>query len=86
MNRPSLPVTPFGVNLTDPMLNFGWSVTFTPAAGLPLNSTVPDTGTVRGAEMPRPAPDRRRAYEGDEHDAASRSPITSPPLRLPSAL
>src|SRR5262245_12491914 len=52
VNRPSLPVTPFGVNLTDPMSNFGWSVTFTPSTGLPLNSTVPDVGTVPGAEMP----------------------------------
>src|SRR5688572_30790575 len=31
--RPSLPVSPFGVNC---MLNLGWRVTFTPAAGLPL--------------------------------------------------
>src|SRR5262249_43748527 len=30
--------------------------TFTPAAGFPLNSTVPDVGTVRGAEMPSPHP------------------------------
>src|SRR5262249_29954410 len=50
-NRPSLPVTPFGVNI---MSNFGWNVTFTPSAGLPLNSTVPDVGTVRGAEMAPP--------------------------------
>src|SRR5262245_60398188 len=57
-NSPPPSVSPEGVNLTLPTSNCGWNVTRMPAVGRPLYSTLPLTGAVLGAEMPRWHPAR----------------------------